>query len=148
MLPSTLLKLYDVLIIGSGPAGLSAALACGRQFRQTLVLSASTTQPFRNTAADHMHNVLGFDHVPPEEFRRTAKGQMVARYADYVGFDDQAEVVAVEKVEEAIEGHQGVFKVRDIEGRQWMGRKLVLATGSRDVFPDIKGFDEVWGSGV
>jgi len=95
-----------------------------------------------------MHNVLGFDHVPPEEFRRTAKEQMMGRYADYVKFDDQAEVVAVEKMEEAVEGHQGVFKVRDIEGRQWTGRKLVLATGSRDVFPDIKGFDEVWGSGV
>ena len=94
-----------------------------------------------------MHNVLGFDHVPPEEFRRTAKEQM-GRYADYVKFDDQAEVVAVEKLEEAVEGHRGVFKVRDIEGRQWMGRKLVLAAGIRDVFPDIKGFDEVWGSGV
>lgn len=148
MLPSTLLKLYDVLIIGSGPAGLSAALACARQFRQTIVLSASTTQPFRNTAADHMHNVLGFDHVAPEEFRMIAKEQMEGRYADYVGFDDQAEIVAVEKVEDAVEGYQGVFKIRDVGGRQWLGRKLVLATGSRDTFPDIKGFDRVWGSGV
>jgi thioredoxin reductase len=37
------------------------------------------------------------------------------------------------------------FEVEDVAGRTWKGRKVILATGSQDVLPDIPGYKEAWG---
>lgn len=65
--------MYDVIIVGGGPAGLSAALALGRMLRTTLVLDSG--EP-RNAPAQHMHNVLSRDGFPPEELRRVGRQQL------------------------------------------------------------------------
>ena len=141
MMPS---KIFDILIIGSGPAGLSAAVSACRQFRTILVFS-SATQPYRNAAAHHMHNVPGFDHVPPKLYREHVVMQLKDRYSPYVDFVDDANVRSVRKAGEG--GVEG-FIVEDDNGRSWKGRKVILATGSRDVFPDIRGYADVWGNGM
>ena len=57
-------KIYDVLIIGGGPAGLSIASSLARQVYTALIIDS---QSYRNAVAKHMHNVAGFDHVDPAE---------------------------------------------------------------------------------
>ena len=57
---------YDVVIIGGGPAGLSAALALGRARKRVLLCDAG---PRRNAAAKQIHNFVTRDGTPPDEFR-------------------------------------------------------------------------------
>lgn len=71
--------------------------------------------------------------------------QLKDRYSPYVDFVDDANVGSVRKVGEG--GVEG-FIVEDDTGRSWKGRKVILATGSRDVFPDIRGYADVWGNGM
>lgn len=66
---------YDVVIIGGGPAGLSAALAFGRARKRVLLCDSG---PRRNAAAVHVHNFVTRDGVTPDEFRRLARVSSVA----------------------------------------------------------------------
>ena len=60
----------DVVIVGAGPAGLSAAQMLGRARRRTLVLDSDSP---RNRFAEHMHAVVGFDGTSPAELRRRGR---------------------------------------------------------------------------
>ncbi|PSK42170.1 hypothetical protein B9Z65_4084 [Elsinoe australis] len=84
---------YDVMVIGGGPAGLSAALGLARHLWRVLVIDSGS---YRNDVATYMHNVAGWDHVPPSEFRTATRKQILGRY-DTVEFADGAEVTGVEK---------------------------------------------------
>lgn len=127
---------YDVIVIGGGPAGLSAALGLARHVWRVLVIDSGS---YRNDVATHMHNVAGWDHVPPSEFRAATRKQILDRY-NTVEFADGTEVTGVEKLEE-----KG-FEVIAEDGRRFWGRKLVLATGVRDIMPDLPGYEQSWGS--
>lgn len=127
---------YDVIIIGAGPAGLSAALGLARHLWRVSVIDSGS---YRNDVATHMHNVAGWDHVPPSEFRAATRKQILGRY-NTVEFADGAEVTGVEKLEE--KGFEAIAE----DGRRFRGRKLVLATGFRDVMPDLPGYEQSWGS--
>ncbi|KAH6668681.1 hypothetical protein F5X68DRAFT_216624 [Plectosphaerella plurivora] len=127
--------LYDALIIGGGPAGLATASALSRQLRPAVLFDSGL---YRNARAAHMHNYLGFDHVPPAEFRAKAKADLKARY-DTTTFVDR-EVVSV-----AATATPGIFKAVDAEGAEHYGRRVVLATGVTDMLPEIPGMDECWG---
>ena len=130
-------KIYDALILGAGPAGLSAALGLARVKRTALVLSH---QCFRNDGIKAMHTVLGFDGTHPADFRAIGREQ-IKKYGDDIQFA-QGEAI---KVRKAVfqDGYQG-FEIEERDGKVWGGRKLVLAMGSRDVFPDIEGYTENW----
>ena len=65
--------MYDVIIMGAGPAGLSAALMLGRCRRRVLV--CDTGRP-RNAASHAMHGFLSRDGIPPREFLRIAREQL------------------------------------------------------------------------
>ncbi len=134
-------NLVDALIIGGGPAGLTTALAMARQQHTSVVFDS---KDYRNERTKHMHAVLGFDHEDPKVFRAKARENILARYST-VQFAD----VKVEKVMRLQqEGNQTVSEAVDVEGKTWQGRKLVLATGVIDVYPDIPGYDECWGTGM
>ncbi|KAK1980966.1 hypothetical protein LZ30DRAFT_750367 [Colletotrichum cereale] len=96
---------------------------------------------YRNARAAHMHNVLGFDHVPPAVFRAKAREDIRARYAESVTFAD-VEVLQASRLGE------GLFRAEDAQGRTWFGRRLVLATGVTDVMPDVPGYADCWGRGI
>ncbi|PSR82443.1 thioredoxin reductase [Coniella lustricola] len=130
-------KIYDVLIIGGGPAGLSVATTIVRQLLTALVLHSHV---YRTAHAEHMHGVPGFDHVDPGVFRTRAKGDLLARY-DSVAFK-RAWIGKVEKLPD------GLFQATDGWENTYLGRKVVLATGVEDVLPDIEGFAECWGRGI
>jgi thioredoxin reductase len=127
--------MYDVLIVGAGPAGLSAALMLGRSRRTVLV--CDTGKP-RNAASHGMHGFLSRDGMPPREFLRVAREQMT-QY-DTVAFRD-VEVTSAECID-------GRFHVSLDGGERLTSRKLLIATGVVDHVPDIPGFDRFYGISV
>jgi hypothetical protein len=66
-------KIYDALIIGGGPAGMSAALALARVCRTSILFDSGE---YRNQGAPEMHTFLSRDGIPPEQFRATARQQI------------------------------------------------------------------------
>ena len=128
--------LLDALIIGGGPAGLSLANYLGRQLFNAVVFDSGV---YRNAPAKHMHNVLGFDHQNPENLRAKAR-QDLQRY----------ETIKVEKkaIESVRKAEDGVFEATDENGKTWRGKKLVLATGVKDISPGIPGYEDCWGRGM
>jgi thioredoxin reductase len=127
----------DILIIGGGPAGLSAASSIVRQSHTTTILDSGT---YRNDGSDYMHTLPTWDHRSPSEFRAAAIRDF-ERYGTVTV--EKAEVESVEKDED-----HGTFVAKTTDGRTFSARKLILATGVVDLFPDIPGYAECWVSGM
>ncbi|KAJ4320399.1 hypothetical protein N0V84_005893 [Fusarium piperis] len=131
-------KLYDVLIIGGGPAGLSMATALARQLYTAVVLDSGV---YRNAPTKHMHNVIGFDHVDPAVFRAKAREDLEKRYSSI-----EFKSATVEKVKKL---DSGIFEAVDSKGNVYQGKRLGLGTGVKDVFEDQpEGYADCWGSGI
>jgi thioredoxin reductase len=129
--------MLDVLIVGGGPAGLSAALILGRCRREVLVCDAG--EP-RNAASRAIHGFLTRDGLAPvAELRRLARDQL-APYATVSVRDIRVEALA--RLDD------GRFRARLAGGEQIEARKVLLATGIVDELPDIPGFRELYGRGV
>ncbi|MBA2520810.1 MAG: NAD(P)/FAD-dependent oxidoreductase [Chloroflexia bacterium] len=128
--------MYDVIIVGGGPAGLSAAITMGRGLRPTLLLDAG--EP-RNANAAAMHNFISRDGFPPAELRRLAREE-ISRYPT-VEVRDQAVVGAESRPD-------GAFEVRLADGRVERARRMLLATGLVDELPSILGLAPMWGRSV
>jgi thioredoxin reductase len=127
-------KAYDAVVVGGGPAGLSAALVLGRCRRRVLLCDAGRP---RNAASRSLHGFLTRDGVPPLEFRRIARGQL-APYA--------VEIVRAE-VQTARRTRSG-FAVSLAGGRVVATRMLLFATGVVDRIPDVAGLRELYGRSV
>ncbi|OAA74555.1 thioredoxin reductase GliT [Akanthomyces lecanii RCEF 1005] len=155
-------QVYDVLILGGGPAGLAMATTLARQACSALVIDGGT---YRNERAARMHNVPGFDHVPPADFRSKLRQDLEARYPS-ISFQDATTIVEVRQRVDSSSGggyetmdaaaaaaaaattHRIVqnvtaaeekkkladarFEARDEQGNVYHGRKLGIATGVRD----------------
>jgi len=126
--------MYDSVIVGGGPAGLSAALTLGRARKRLLLCDSG---PRRNAAALHLQNFVTRDGIGPDEFRRIAREQL-ARYPN---------VHAVEEGVEEIRGQRGAFDVRLPSGTV-VARRVLLATGMIDELPATAGLRELWGTAV
>ncbi|CAM5248015.1 NAD(P)/FAD-dependent oxidoreductase [Streptomyces aurantiogriseus] len=124
---------YEVIVIGGGTAGLSAALVLGRARRRTLVVDAG--EP-RNAPTAHMHGYLSRDGMPPAEFLAAGREE-IARYG--------VELVR-DRAVDATKGED--FVVRLAGGRTVRARQLVVATGLRDELPPVEGLAARFGRDV
>lgn len=87
-----------------------------------------------------MHGVPSWEHRDPAEFRQAVKADIKAHY-DTVKFQE-ATIDTIEKTER--DGGTTLFKATDTAGREWWGRKVVLASGIKDIMLDIPGYKENW----
>ncbi|MBR7742313.1 NAD(P)/FAD-dependent oxidoreductase [Phycicoccus sp. BSK3Z-2] len=124
----------DVLVVGGGAAGLSAATVLARSRRSVLVLDAA--EP-RNAPADGVHGFLGHDGVPPLEL--LARGR--AELESYGGRVVTAEAVSATTDDDAV-------TVRTAAGDVHRARHLVVTTGAVDRLPEVDGLARHWGRGV
>src|SRR5919107_3846117 len=126
---------YDVVVVGGGSAGLSAALILGRSRRQTLVVDAG--EP-RNAPSSGVHGFFSRDGISPEELLEIGREQL----EPYLSVEVRSERVS------GTSGENGDLEVILDDGSVVRARKLVLATGVVDELPDKPGFEELWGRGV
>lgn len=130
----------DVIIVGGGTAGLSAAQTLGRSLRRTIVIDSGSP---RNRFAAHMHNVLGHDGATPESLLERGRAEAAAYGVEFVDG-------SVVRVRDA--GDRLVIELAQTAERTapatLTARALVIATGVRDDLPAIPGLSDYWGSSV
>lgn len=128
-------NVYDCVIVGGGPAGLSAALLLGRARRKVLVCDKGNP---RNVPAAEAHSFFTRDDTPPLELLKIGREQL----KPYKTIEFQA--VGVKEIKKA--GEQ--FEVTFNDGTTRQSRKILLAFGVIDEFPPIENFGDFWGKSV
>lgn len=126
---------YDVIIVGGGAAGLSAALLLGRARRNVLVCDAGRP---RNWASDALHGYMSRDGMPPAELLETARQEL----RQYSG---------VRLVSDTVTGARpngDRFEVSLANSGHAEARKLLLATGIADELPALEGIEAFYGKTV
>jgi thioredoxin reductase len=123
---------FDAIIIGGSYAGLSAAMALGRSLRTVLVIDSGSPC---NRQTPHSHNFLTQDGETPAAISAKAKEQ-VLQYKTVNFLNGTA--VSGKKVGNG-------FAIDVASGESYSAKKLVFATGIKDLLPPLKGFSECWG---
>ncbi len=129
------METVDVVVIGGGPAGLSAGLLLGRSRRRVVI--ADGNQPW-NGPSHAAHSFLTRDGIAPLELRRIARDQL-ATYPS-------VEVRNVPVTNACASGDR--FRVTLADGSELSARRLILATGVRDLLPEIPGVKERYGRSI
>lgn len=125
-------KDFDVIIIGGSYSGLAAAMALGRALKQVLVIDSG--KPC-NRQTPHSHNFITQDGKTPKEISALATEQ-VQKYDTIKFFSGLA--MRGSKTEYG-------FSIHTDSGKTFSARKLIFATGIRDIMPNVNGFAECWG---
>lgn len=125
---------FDVVIVGGGAAGLSAAVTLGRALRSVLVIDAG--EP-RNAPATGVHGFLTREGMSPLHLLEAGR----AEAEGYGATVRRGEVVGADRTDAG-------FAVTLADGGRAIGRRLLLATGLEDGLPDIPGLRDHWGTGV
>src|SRR5262245_19556821 len=128
-------KQYDVIIIGGSNAGLAAGMALGRALRRVLIIDSGDPC---NKQTPYSHNFLTNDGKSPREMASIAK-QQVLKY-DTVTFLNGLVTAGIKT--------ENVFQIKTQSGDTFSAKKLVFATGIKDIMPGIPGFVECWGISV
>ncbi|WP_329372408.1 NAD(P)/FAD-dependent oxidoreductase [Streptomyces sp. NBC_00669] len=143
----------DAVVIGGGAAGLNGALMLARSRRSVVVIDSGTP---RNAPADAVHGLLGLEGTAPAELLRRGREE-VRRYGGLVVAGEVASAApasastpasASASASASAEGNDPRFTVTLADGGALTARRLLVATGLRDVLPDVRGLAEHWGHGV
>ncbi|MFD7645977.1 FAD-dependent oxidoreductase [Kitasatospora sp. NPDC059795] len=125
----------DVLVVGGGAAGLSGALVLARARRSVLVVDAGRP---RNAPAEGIHGLLGLEGLPPAGLVTQGRTEV----ASYGGEFHDAEVRGITREPD------GAFRAELSDGSVVHARRVLLATGTVDVLPELPGLAERWGHQV
>jgi thioredoxin reductase len=125
---------FDVLVVGGGMAGLSAALWLARYRRRVRVLDSGHP---RNHPTWAVHGYPGIPDPPPHELRKILIGQARAAGAEWEGCN----VVSVD-------GAKPTFTATLGNGEVYAARRIILAYGRQDILPDIEGLEALYGKSV
>jgi thioredoxin reductase len=126
---------YEIIIIGGSYSGLSAAMALGRSLRKVLILDSG--KPC-NIQTPHSHNLITHDGQTPAEITAYAKEQ-VLQYETIKFHNGLA--IAGKKTDSG-------FEIKTANNEMFTAKKLIFATGIKDIMPDIEGFAECWGISI
>ncbi|WP_284981713.1 NAD(P)/FAD-dependent oxidoreductase [Arthrobacter sp. efr-133-TYG-118] len=125
---------YDVVIIGGGAAGLSAATTLSRALRSVLVIDSGVP---RNAPATGVHGYLSRDGMSPRELLSIGRSEVLSYGAKII----DGEAVSARQTTDGFEVMLG-------DARRFSARRLLMTTGLTDGLPPIDGLQEQWGKGV
>jgi len=126
---------FDVIIVGGSYSGLAAGMALGRAMRNVLIIDDH--KPC-NRQTPHSHNFITHDGKTPQEISALARHQVEAYPT--VSFYNGLAVAGIKT-------NEG-FDIRTASGDTFSARKLIFATGIKDILPDVDGFADCWGISV
>ncbi|MFD2045037.1 NAD(P)/FAD-dependent oxidoreductase [Ornithinibacillus salinisoli] len=127
--------LLDCVIIGGGPSGLNAALVLGRAKKNIMLFDEDKP---RNAVTHESHGFITRDGIKPAEFKRIAKEELM----NYPNLSVENQRVTDIKKE------NGTFIIQTVNGDYYRTRKIILATGLKDVLPRIEGIHDFYGSSL
>ena len=128
-------KNFDVIIIGGSYSGLSASMSLGRSLRQILIIDSGLPC---NRQTPHSHNFITQDGEKPAVI--SAKAKLQVDLYKTVHFYNGLAIKAIKK--------ENRFEVSIESGEVFNSRKILFASGVKDLFPEIKGFADCWGISV
>ena len=129
------MNLYDVIIVGGGPAGLNAAVVLGRCQRKVLLFDTGMQ---RNRQSHGIHNYLTRDGILPEYMISLAQKE-IKKYG--ISFLKKEIVYATKQKQE-------IFLVKDSSGTSYYAKKLLITTGLTDKLPVLNGIEQFYGKSV
>ncbi|WP_236782946.1 NAD(P)/FAD-dependent oxidoreductase [Arthrobacter sp. QXT-31] len=127
-------KIYDVVVVGGGAAGLSAAVTLSRALRSVVVIDAG--EP-RNGRSPEVHGFLAHEGLPPGELLAAGRTEVRA----YGGEILQGRAVSARK-------EAGIFITELQDRRSLRSRRLLIASGFEDELPEVTGINKRWGRDV
>lgn len=128
-------SMFDVIIVGGGPGGMSAAMVLGRALRTVLLIDEG--EP-RHAVTKASHGYLTRDGIEPDTFRAIAQ-QELQQYPTIQRLGDTVRAVGWEK---------SYFSIVTASGARWWSRRVIIATGMKETLPSIKGLKDVYGISV
>ncbi|CAN5317292.1 NAD(P)/FAD-dependent oxidoreductase [soil metagenome] len=129
------MDIFDVIIVGAGPAGLNAAVVLGRCNRKVLLFDHGKQ---RNRHAQGMHNYLTRDDISPKKFLKLSLEEIKKYGVKFLRLE----------IHSAKKEKDNLFAVRDVKGKMYQSRKMLLATGLADILPEVTGTTRFYGTSI
>jgi thioredoxin reductase len=128
-------RVYDTVVIGGGPAGLSAGLVLGRCMRHALLCDDGR---YRNARSDALHCYMGHDGIRPAELLDRARSQL----------EPYESIATISSSVTGIKKEDHRFAVAFKTGATVRARSIIVATGVVDELPPIPGIEALFGKSV
>lgn len=128
--------MLDVVVIGGGPAGMSAALSSGRGKNQVMLIDEEKP---RNAVTKHTHGFLTNDGVSPSTFRERGRADLL----NYPNINIKKDrVTSIEPNEEES------FVIHTQAGKKFVSHKIILTTGLKETLPNVERIQEYYGKSI